>query len=109
MIRCYRCGDPIDDAEISSVVIGIAGEIHRGMVCKDCAELMYEELTPAMIPGVTVSRLDILKQQAKRAEGKTAAELLRKEIKELKSNGSTVPEIAQRLNISNRAVMDFLN
>lgn len=109
MIRCYRCGSAIDDAEISSATICIMGDIHRGTICKDCAELLLEELTPAFIPGYSVSRLDILRRQAEKVKNKSAADILTDEIKELRTSGMTIPEIAQRFDIPNKTVMDFIN
>lgn len=109
MIRCYRCGKAIEDSEISSVVIAIKGEIQRETVCKDCAELLLEEMTPALIPGYSVSRLDVMKKQLEVIQGKSVADLLTDEIRALKLGGMTIPEIAEKFNVGSKSIMDFIN
>ena len=109
MISCGRCGKEVRDADISSVIVCIAGDSYKSTMCRQCAELILEEMTPAMIPGYSVSRLDIILHQLKAAKEVNHAEKLEEKIKEMKEDGMTIPEIAQTFKISNRIVIEFLN
>lgn len=103
---CHRCGleltKPKDQKTIDF------GHEYR-VLCPTCFGMALAFCTPAFIPGISKTQYDLLVHKANNENTeKSVFECFIKEIKRMRDEGFTVPEIAQAANVTNRVIMEIL-
>lgn len=110
MVRyCHRCGCELARTKDQRVIEFNSeyGQEFR-ILCPTCQEMTIAFMTPAYIPEISKTQWELLAHKAKKLDNQSIFDQCRQQIKTMRSNGCTIPEIAKEAGMSNRAVMDLL-
>lgn len=111
MIRnCHKCGCEIERHKDQKVLefSGENGQEFR-VLCPTCNKMTLAFCTPAYIPEISKTEYElILYRFMKGKNEKSIFARFKDEVKHLRKNGFTVPEIAQGTGTTNRIIMEVL-
>ena len=104
--NCHRCGLELTNPKDQKTVN--FGYEYR-VLCPTCFGMTLAFCTPAFIPGISKTQYDLLVHKAKNihSESEVFGEFVN-EIKRMREEGFTIPEIAQTAKVTNRVVMEIL-
>lgn len=109
MIRyCHRCGGELVHAKDQKVMefTTECGQEFR-ILCPTCFEMAQAFITPAFIPEISKTQWELVVHKAQKLDNQSIFDQCRKQIKSMRANGCTIPEIAAETGFSNRVVMDL--